>query len=180
NAPPGLSFPGDPGMPSRGTTGNWADFAPRAGFAYSLTKDARTSIRGGFGMFFDSMTPGVVNNRFADLTPFSPQIAITSPVGPFSNPALGIKDYPFPAAYPPLKNSLFPAPVLSITYDPTTNFEVPVTYDWNLTLERQIAREWLLQASYVGAHSSHEKTTVNLNPAQYIPGSSLGMDQRRI
>ena len=150
------------------------------GVAYALTRDGKTRIRSGFGMFYDSMTPGVVNNRFADLTPFSPQIAITSPAGPFSNPALGIKDYPFPAPYPPPKNSLFPAPVLSITYDATSNFEVPVTYDWNLTLERQLDRDWLIQASYVGAHSSHGKTTVQLNPAQYVPGSTLGTDQRRI
>ena len=180
NAPAGLSFPGDPGMPSRGTTGSYKNFAPRVGVAYALSKNGRTSIRSGLGMFYDTMTPGVVNNRFANLTPFSPQIAITSPQGPFSNPALGIKDYPFPAPYPPPKNSLFPAPVLALTYDPTTNFEVPVTYNWNLTLERQIAQDWLIQASYVGAHSSHQKTTVQLNPAQYIPGSSLGTDQRRI
>jgi hypothetical protein len=180
NAPPGLSFPGDAGMPDRGTTGSFKNFAPRTGVAYALTRDGKTSIRSGFGMFYDSMTAGVVNNRFANLTPFSPQIAMTSPAGPFSNPALGIKDYPFPAPYPPPKNTLFPAPVLSVTYDATTNFEVPVTYDWNLTLERQIARDWLLQASYVGAHSTHGKTTVQLNPARYIPGSTLGNDQRRL
>ncbi len=129
NAPPGLSFPGDPGMPSRGTTGNLTDFSPRTGFAYALTQDAKTSIRGGFGMFYDTTTAGVINNRFADLTPFSPQVAITTPIGPFSNPAQGIQDYPFPATYPPAKNSLFPAPVLAITYDSTSNFKVPLTYD---------------------------------------------------
>jgi Carboxypeptidase regulatory-like domain/TonB-dependent Receptor Plug Domain len=180
NAPPGLLFPGDPGMPSRGTTGTMSDIAPRVGFAYAPGKDSKMSIRGGFGMFYDTQTAGVINNRFADLSPFSPQLAITSPAGPFSNPALGITDYPFPAPYPPPKNSIFPAPVLSISYDPTTNFRVPVTYNWNFTVERQFAQNWLLQVAYVGAHSSHGKETVNLNPSLYIPGSSLGTDQRRI
>jgi len=180
NAPPGLLFPGDVGMPSRGTIGTLRDFAPRVGFAYSPRRDAKMSIRGGVGMFYDTQTPGVVNNRFADLTPFSPQISITSPTGPFSNPALGIQDYPFPAPYPPPKNSIFPAPVLSITYDPTTHFQVPVSYNGNLTIERQIAQNLLLQVAYVGAHASHGKETVNLNPSLYIPGSSLGTDQRRI
>jgi hypothetical protein len=119
------------------------NFAPRAGFAYGLTDDGKTSLRGGAGSFYDTQTPGVINNRFADLTPFSPQIAVTSPAGPFSNPALGIANYPFPFTYPPAKNSLFPAPVLAITHDPTTNFEVPVSYNWNLTLERQVAQDWL-------------------------------------
>ncbi len=180
NAPAGLLFPGDPGMPPRGTTGSLTNFAPRVGFAYALTNDGKTSIRGGAGSFYDTQTPGVINNRFADLTPFSPQVAVTSPKGPFSNPALGIPNYPFPFTYPPAKNSLFPAPVLAITYDPSTNFQVPVAYDWNLTLERQIASDWLIQVAYVGAHSSHGKESVQLNPSVYIPGSSLGTDQRRI
>jgi hypothetical protein len=34
--------------------------------------------------------------------------------------------------------------------------------------------------AYVGAHASHGKETVNENPSVYIPGSSLGTDQRRI
>ena len=180
NAPPGLFFPGDSGMPSRGTTGSYKNIAPRVGFAYDLTNDGKTSLRGGAGSFYDTQTPGVINNRFADLTPFSPQIAVTSPAGPFSNPALGIANYPFPFTYPPAKNSLFPAPVLAITYDPTTNFEVPVSYNWNLTLERQIVKDWLLQVAYVGARSSHGKETVQLNPSRYVPGSTLGTDQRRI
>jgi hypothetical protein len=180
NAPPGLLFPGDPGMPSRGTTGTMKDLAPRVGFAYAPGRNESMSIRGGFGMFYDTQTPGVVNNRFADLTPFSPQLSITSPAGPFSNPALGVTDYPFPAPYPPPKNSLFPAPVLSITYDPTTHFLVPVSYNWNLTVERQFRQNWLVQAAYVGAHASHGKETVNLNPSVYIPASNLGTDQRRI
>ena len=70
--------------------------------------------------------------------------------------------------------------MLSITYDPTTHFEVPVSYNWNLTVERQIVQDWLLQVAYVGAHASHGKETVNENPSVYIPGSSLGTDQRRI
>jgi hypothetical protein len=180
NAPAGLLFPGDPGMPFRGTTGTLADFAPRLGFAYSPTRDGKMSIRGGIGMFYDTQTPGVVNNRFADLSPFSPQISVTSPAGSFSDPALGIPDYPFPAPYPPPKDSTFPAPVLATTYDPSTHFQVPVSYNWNLTVERQLFKDWLLQVAYVGGHGSHGKETVNYNPARYVPGSALGTDQRRI
>src|SRR5262249_34866 len=66
------------------------------------------------------------------------------------------------------------------SYDPTTHFHVPVTYNWNLTVERQLGQNWLAQVAYVGSHSSHGKETVNLNPSVYIPGSSLGTDQRRL
>jgi hypothetical protein len=180
NAPKGLLFPGDPGVPSRGTSGTMKLFAPRAGFAYALTNDGKTSIRGGAGMFYDAQTPAVINNRFAVQTPFSPTIAVTSPAGPFSNPSLGMKDYPFPFTYPPAKDIVFPKPVQVVTFDRTTNFQVPVIYNWNITVERQIASDWLLQAAYVGSHGSHQKTTVQLNPSVYIPGSTLGTDARRI
>ena len=43
-------------MPSQGTTGTLTNFAPRVGVAYALTKDGKTSLRSGFGMFYDSMT----------------------------------------------------------------------------------------------------------------------------
>lgn len=180
NAPAGLLFPGDPGMPEKGTTGSMKLFSPRVGFAYALTNDRKTSIRGGGGMFYDAQTPGVINNRFVNVTPFSPQISVTPPIGPFSDPARGIANYPFPFTYPPAKDTVFPKPVGVVTYDPRTNYEVPVSYNWNLTLERQVAGDWLVQAAYVGSHASHGKTTVQLNPAQYIPGSTLGTDARRL
>lgn len=180
NAPPGLVFFGDPGMPFDGVTGNFTNFAPRAGFAYDLTGDGKTSLRGGAGMYYDSRTAGVINNRFADITPFSPQVSITDPQGPFSNPVLGFANYPFPASYPPPSNAVFPAPVQVITYDPSTKYLVPVTYEWDVVVERQFARNWMLQAAYVGSQSIHNKETVQLNPATYIPGSKLGTDQRRM
>lgn len=163
-----------------GVTGNFTNFAPRAGFAYDLTGDGKTSLRGGAGMYYDSRTAGVINNRFADITPFSPQVSITDPQGPFSNPVLGFANYPFPASYPPPSNAVFPAPVQVITYDPSTKYLVPVTYEWDFVVERQLARNWMLQAAYVGSQSIHNKETVQLNPAAYIPGSTLGTDQRRM
>jgi hypothetical protein len=33
NAPPGLLFPGDPGVPKYGANGDYNNFAPRLGFA---------------------------------------------------------------------------------------------------------------------------------------------------
>ncbi|HKU26103.1 MAG TPA: carboxypeptidase regulatory-like domain-containing protein, partial [Candidatus Sulfotelmatobacter sp.] len=89
NAPPGLLFPGDPGMPFDGVTGNYTNFAPRFGFAYDASGDGKTSIRGGAGVFYDSQTAGVINNRFADISPFSPQVSLTPPPGPFSEPLRG-------------------------------------------------------------------------------------------
>jgi hypothetical protein len=181
NAPAGLLFPGDPSVPSAGLNANYHYFAPRFGFAYDVAGDGKTSIRGGFGMFYDSVPANTMSNRMVDLTPFSPQINLTQPQGTFSNPYLGITN-PFPGQWPPPKNSAFPGPVLAVTYDTSNNFKgvSPLLYTWNLMIERQLPSGWLARGGYVGSHGTHMMESIELNPSVYIPGSSLGADARRI
>lgn len=182
NAPPGLLFPGDPGMPFDGVKGSFDDFSPRVGFAYDLTGNGRTSIRGGAGVFYDTQTAGVINNRFADISPFSPQVTLTPPPGPFSDPLSGYSGYyPFPFTYPPASGTQFSLPLLVITYDPTTKFRVPVTYEYNLAIEHEFPGSWMVQAAYAGSQSRHEKETIEVDPAQYAPGATTKTtDARRI
>lgn len=179
NAPPGLFYPGDPGFPDNGARSDWNNFAPRAGFAYDLFGNGKTSLRGGGGVFFDSRLSGISNIEFTDTTPFSPQLLLTNPAGPFSNPLLGIPN-PFPAPFPPPKDAVFPAPAYAVTYDPSDKLVTPINYNWNLTIEHQLSRNWLARVAYVGSHGSHLRKVVYLNPAVYIPGSTLDPDNRRL
>jgi len=179
NAPAGLLYPGDPGVPENGVVANYRDFEPRVGFAWDATGDGKTSLRGGFGMFYDSRMMAGFMNAITTNTPFSPTVTITTPQGPFSNPYLGITN-PFPEPVPIPKNAAFPTPVVVVTLDPSGNYLVPVTYNWNLTAERQVAKDWMAHVSYVGSHSSHVATSLQLNPAVYMAGSSLSTDKRRI
>lgn len=181
NAPAGLLFPGDPGMPQHGVRSTKFDFSPRIGFALDPTGKGKTSIRAGFGAFYDSQQAGIENNRFVDVSPFSTQISVTTPAGTFSNPYQGMTD-PFPAPAVPSRDSVFPAPVLAVSYDPAHNSRMlpPVTYNYNLSVEHQFPDQILVTASYVGAQSRHQTETIELNPAVYIPGSKLKTDQRRM
>jgi hypothetical protein len=180
NAPAGLLFPGDATMPKYGVTASYLNFSPRVGFAYDVRGDGKTSIRGGFGVFFDSQQVGIENNRFVDVSPFSLQVSVVTPAGPFSNPYVGMTN-PFPPPAVPSKASTFPTPILTVTYDPRNNsrMEAPVTYNYNLTVEHQFAQGFLGRAAYVGERSLHGTETVELNPAIYYPGNTLGTDQRR-
>ena len=52
-APLGLVFPGDKGAPRGVNFPDKTNFAPRIGFAWSPGGNSKTSIRGGFGIFYD-------------------------------------------------------------------------------------------------------------------------------
>jgi hypothetical protein len=180
NAPAGLLFPGDAGLPKYGVTASYLNFSPRVGFAYDPVGNGKSSIRGGFGVFFDSQQVGIENNRFVDVSPFSVQVAVTTPAGLLSNPYLGMTN-PFPPPAVPSPSFVFPTPILVVTYDPRANsrMDAPVTYNYNLTVEHQFAQGFLGRVAYVGSQSRHQTETAELNPAIYYPGNTASTDQRR-
>jgi hypothetical protein len=179
NAPPGLFFPGDSQYHGNGVNKSLDQFAPRVGFAYDLLGDGKMSLRGGAGAFYDTRTNSNSNLGMGAGDPYSMSLSLTNPQGPFSNPLLGVSN-PFPAPTAPPSDSVFPPPVGVETYDPSGRYKVPVTYNWNLTLERQLRPGWLARVAYVGTHASNLVETIDLNPSQYIPGSDLGPDDRRL
>jgi len=139
--PTALNYP-DPGCPQYGYDGDLANFAPRAGFAYRVTNDGKTSI------------------------------GIPSPF-----PALYGSNIPGPDAQ-------FVTPV--ILYYMQRDLQIPQLITWNLTFERQLGREWVVRAAYVGNKGTHISGSDDYNPAQevnpaiYVPGSStVGNTQDR-
>ena len=202
--PAGMIISGDPGFPNNGVRNKYTQFMPRVGFAFDPYGDGKTAIRGGFGVFYQDRLPGFFNLNQAGFVPNTISISLTNPLmtagnpgGPFSNPyctgcATGAYNNPFPFTLPFKSTQVFPNHFQLGEYDPSGNFKIPVTYAYNLTLERQIASTWSLRAAYVGSGSRHQFVNLEINPAVNtgvydpvakklnFPGGTSGADTRRV
>jgi outer membrane receptor protein involved in Fe transport len=171
NAPPGVLFREDPGVPSAGVVGDYNNLGARVGFAWDVFGDGKTSVRGGGGMFYDQHLLGEFNNGAVNAPPWSIRLSVTQPQGSFSDPYLGRSDFNLVSpANVGLPDAPFPRPVLLTTYDDRHN--TPLTYNWNLTLEREFLPQWLARAAYVGSASNYGRVVKQGNPARYIPGTN--------
>jgi len=171
NAPPGLLFAGDPDVPNGVYNSDWNNVAPRIGFAWDVTGNGKTSIRGGYGIFYTATTSfqaGVVTSG----QPHVLNVIVNAP-GSFVDPwgASGVAN-PFPytpateggGAYPftyPISVNLF-----------EENFRTGYLQQWNFIVERQLWADTLFRAAYVGSKGTKLWWDGDANPAVYIPGQS--------
>jgi outer membrane receptor protein involved in Fe transport len=183
-APEGLLFPCDPGAPCPGTyypdKNNWA---PRFGYAWDPFGKGRTSIRGGFGVFYDVLNGQDVQWQngtppfysASELFFTSAQVPANGNASLMSNPygAAGQVN-PFPSR--PLSPStnfasagFLPFGPSSVLIDP--NQRNPYTYGWNTTIQQALWAGMALQVGYVG--SSSHKLIVNEDPDSFVPGTLL-------
>ena len=176
-APAGLLFPGDDGYPGRGASkAKWGQIAPRLGAIWTPGDDGNTSIRAGWGMFFD--TPHLFfNTRFSNNPPWGAQITIPNPAGGWLDPYSTYPGgNPFPALNTNWATAAFPA--FGVYVNAPLDLQPTTLHQWNVSAQRMV-KDWLLAATYLGNRSVNLWRGTELNPAVFGPGATTGNTNAR-
>ena len=123
---------------------------PRLGFAYELTQDHKTVLRGGFGTSHDREQGNLVFN-----TVFQNPINVVTPSVNNGN-MLDIASLPQSAPG-----------VLSGIYGADQTGKVPVVYSYSLGVQRELGADTTLDVSYVGTQGRHLVTARDLNAVPF-------------
>jgi len=162
----GLTFAGVNGVPHALWTVDKKDFLPRFGLAYQI--NPKTVLRGGYGIFYDSvgvnLTAGL-QYGFSQLTPM--QASLNNGLTYVASTANPVPQ----GATPPPGASQGLATYLgqSIQFYPTQRRR-PMMQRWSFGLQRELPGHWLLDTSYVGSRADHLPVvnSIDNTPAQYL------------
>ena len=162
NAPPGFSYPGDPGFEGNsGVKSHYKEFDPRVGFAWDVNGDGRTAVRAGAGLGHDYVHHYVHLNT-SSVAPF--RLTVNLPPGAsLDNPWAG---YPGGNAFPYVFNPNNPSfPVYSSFLPLPPDLKPTTQYSWDAGIQRQLTRRWFASATYLGTKITHMLNAEEMNPA---------------
>jgi hypothetical protein len=178
-APSGQSRGGKPFYPM-----NWGNVAPRLAIAYA--PDAKTSIRGGFGVYFDHYGQGLITNysRSGSFSlsssisnPASSQTADTTPrfTGLHTLPGL-VPSATAKITYPQTPSDDPNGTGFAITYGLDDHLKTPYSEVFNLSFQRELPGGFTIETAYVGRLGRHLLQQIDLAQPLDLVDPKSGMD----
>src|SRR5579859_2658936 len=122
------------------------NFAPRFGLAWDPFGNGKTSIRTGYGMFYDAPAIGFLENNLFVNPPFVGSLSIANTT--FDNPGS--------VAAGPNTTPQFMKGV-------ATNWHLPYTEMWSLDVQQELPMKFILDVGYYGSASKHLIGIVDIN-----------------
>ncbi len=171
----GLVQCGVNGTPAGCMQGHLFNPAPRVGFAWDPWADGKTSVRGGYGIFFEHGTGNEANT--GSLEASAPVVLSMTQQLPVSYACIGNVGYgsvfdptnaacasPVGGTAPPA-GSMFPLDVTSIPTKAVWSY----AQQWSFGIQRDLSRGYVLNVAYVGSKGTHLTVERQLNQLQPLP-----------
>jgi hypothetical protein len=133
---------------------NKHDFAPRAGFNYALNE--KTVVSGGAGLFYSHLFTEVIDNAQGSAPNTAAKLTTSSAIGrgtPNWSNAIAIVEAG--------SHTALPTDTVNFAVN---NLKEPLTYQYNLRLQRELPAAFVLAVEYVGNRSEHQYATTEFNP----------------
>jgi outer membrane receptor protein involved in Fe transport len=165
--PTGLVVPGDKGVPNGLTQSYYKAIAPRFGISWSPGKSGKTSIRAGWGLFYNPIEQ-LVLEQFSAEPPFGGSIINSNTQ--FNTPFVGQDGGTFPNVF---GGFITPKPGTAVDwsrYEPILLFgqfqphmRAQSTAQYNLGVQRELTNDMKLQINYVGSQGHRLLATHDIN-----------------
>lgn len=180
NAPVGIAFAGDPGLPAGFSKPDYNNFAPRMGIAYDMTGNARNVIRASAGYYY-SYNPLQVYLWTVEAPPWRPN-ATGGNTTSLTNIWTTSRTVVYPQPPTPFSTSVanYNYPRLNNIIGFDQNFRTPYSIQWNAAYERQVTGNIAATVSYVANRGYNMLQILPGNLPVWTPTASLNnIDARR-
>jgi hypothetical protein len=162
-APVGLVYPGDPGIPRGTYETDTNNLAPRVGVVWDPTGRGTSSLRAGWGLFYDALAgQGDFFQNGVLAPPFTPLLEVNAPPA-----ALTLRD-PLTAVGGGPNN--FPPGLIFIGWG--EDFVQPVAQHFNVGWQQELWGNFGGEVAYVGSRGDHLPIFMEINPGVYTAGQT--------